>query len=77
MLSMIKLCFLSRDVDLSVMYKIEFHIFLPRHQETRAEECKVRKVPCMDTISSLLKNICIGLNVCSCENVQVSKKRRG
>ena len=55
MLSRMKLWFLSRDVDLSVMYKIEFHIFLPRHQETRAEECKVRKVPCMDTISSLLK----------------------
>ena len=69
MSSRIKLCFLSRDVDLSVMYKIEF----PR-QDRRAEECKVRKVPCMDTISSLLINICIRLNVCSCANFKVSQK---
>jgi len=47
MFSRMKLWFLSReDVDLSVMYKIEFHISpnQPTRQETRAEEFKVRKV---------------------------------
>ena len=56
MLSRMKLWFLSRDVDLSVMYKIEFHI-LPSPNPTGNKGCKFKGRKaffCMDKFWSLL-----------------------
>jgi len=72
-----KLWFLSRDVDLSVMYKIEFHIFpSPNPTGNKGEEFKGCKALCMNTIWSLLiykrVQICIQFfNICILAHFQV------
>jgi hypothetical protein len=64
MLSRMKLCFLPRDVDLSVMYKIEFQIFPTGNKNVR----------CARSVAWTQSRLCFSLDVCTFANFQVCEK---